>query len=102
MTNKIITGGQYTDPSDWNGQDVNTCLKCHNNDAMEDFDICTGCSDDLDEMSTVSVCCEASINTDINICSSCLDHSESILKEYSRENDYCNKHGKYNCKKHGV
>jgi uncharacterized protein with PIN domain len=76
--NKIITGGQYTDPTYWNGQDVSTCLKCHNNDAMEDFDICSGCSDDLDEM------------------------SESMLKEYSRENDYCNKHGKYNCKKHGV
>lgn len=96
MTNKIITGGQYTEPS---GDDKRTCLKCHNNEPMEDFDICTGCCDELDDMNDISVCCEAYINTDINICSSCLDNSESMLKEYEQEFDYCNKHGKYECKK---
>ena len=78
------------------------CLKCHDREAYEELDICLGCSDDLDEMETVSVCCESDINTDVGICSSCLEHSESMLSEYEREHDYCNKHGKYECKKHGV
>ena len=76
------------------------CLKCHKHEAMDDFDVCMGCSDDLDEMAIVSVCCDSRIS-ESGLCYECKEHTESMLDEYEQEHSYCNKHGKYECTKHG-
>ena len=94
MIETINTGGQYDDPRDYQN-DVPQCGNCGENPKHDDMDVCYGCSDDFDEMDTISYCCSSSINTDMNICYECKEHSETSLDEYCREHNFNKKTYRY-------
>ena len=94
MIKTIITGGQYDDPRDYQ-DDTPQCKRCDSSPLFEDTDVCSDCCDELDEMDTYSYCCDATINTDINICYDCKDHSETALDLYCREHNFNKKTYRY-------
>ena len=99
MIKTIITGGQYIDPTEYNGPDIDYCKNCGCNPKHDDTDVCYECSEEFDEMDTYSYCCDATIDTDINICYDCKDHSETALDLYCREHNFNKKTYKYEYRK---
>jgi hypothetical protein len=87
----IVTGGQYDDPTEWNG-DNPECKLCPKTAEMddeycEDHQRCYFCgeNDDCDceeEMKLVSACCGSRIDNDYKLCYECKDHAESAWDEY--------------------
>ena len=94
MIKTIITGGQYDDPREYQ-DDTPQCKNCGCNPKYDDMDVCYECSDEFDEMDTISYCCSSTINTDMNICYDCKDHSETALDEYCREHNFNKKTYRY-------
>ena len=89
----IVIGGQYDDPTEWNG-DNPECKLCPkivemNDEYCEDHQRCVMCGDNNDcecedEWGNVSVCCESKFNEpgypDNDICGKCGDHSTSVFQ----------------------
>jgi len=95
MIDTIITGGQYTDPTEYNGPEVDWCKHCQSNPKWEDTDVCDECIDEFDEMKGMSACCGALIERDMELCYRCKDHTESVFDEFCRENKFNPKTYKY-------
>jgi len=82
-------------PAYWNGTNP-LCKECgkkeieHMDEYCEDCFPCHECGertdcDCIEEMESVSWCCGATIDSDINICHDCKEHSESALDSYCEE-----------------
>ena len=94
MIKTIITGGQYDDPREYQ-DDTPQCKRCDSEPLFEDTHVCYDCCNELDEMDTYSWCCSSSIDTDINICHQCKEHSETALDEYCIEYNFNKKTYRY-------
>lgn len=94
MIKTIITEGQHDDPRNYQ-DDTPQCGNCGCNPKYDDMDICYECSDEFDEMDTVSDCCGAGINTDMNLCYECGEHSETSLDIYCIEHNFNKKTYRY-------
>lgn len=86
MINTIITGGQYDDPTEWNGKNAR-CKLCDNDaenfdEYCEEHQRCDFCGereecDCEEEMKQISDCCGARIDSDIGICYECKEHADN-------------------------
>jgi len=88
MIQTIVTGGQYTDPTEYNGPEVDWCKNCQSNPKWDDTDVCDECIDEFDEMKECSWCCGDTMDTDMKICYTCKDHTESEFDEFCRDNKF--------------
>ena len=78
------------DPTEWNGENrkCNLCDKEAENmdEYCEDHQRCMVCGDNDDcnckeELSQISSCCEAKMDTDQKMCYECADHCSSVWEE---------------------
>ena len=99
MIKTIITGGQYIDPTEYNGPDIDYCKNCGCNPKHDDTDVCYECIDEFDEMKETSLCCGDTLETDINRCYSCKEWSESVFDEHCTEHNFNPKTYKYEYRK---
>lgn len=85
MIKTIVTGGQYEDPREYNGPEVNWCKRCQSDEIVEDTHVCSTCIDDLEERERTSSCCGDTLHVDMQICYACKEHSSSLLEDECME-----------------
>ena len=94
MIHTIITGGQYTDPTLYNGPDIDYCKNCQMEPKAEDTHVCSDCIEHFEEMEQTSLCCGDTLDIDIKRCT-CGEWSESMMDEYCKEHNFNPKTYKY-------
>tara|TARA_Y100001973_G_C5162212_1_gene314166 strand:- start:2 stop:301 length:300 start_codon:yes stop_codon:yes gene_type:complete len=81
MINTLVIGGQYTDPTEYNGPEVNWCKRCQSDEIYEHTHVCETCLDELEEMDTRSSCCDAEYHSDLERCYECKEWTTSMLDD---------------------
>ena len=95
MIKTIITGGQYDDPTEYNGPDIDYCKNCGEEPKVEDTHVCSDCIDHFEEMEQTSLCCGDTLHVDTNRCTSCYEWSESSFDEYCEDHNFNGKTYRY-------
>jgi hypothetical protein len=81
MIKTIITGGQYTDPTEYTGPEVEWCKRCQSEEMYEDMHVCETCIDDLEEMECRSSCCDSEFEPDVERCYECKEWTTSLFED---------------------